>query len=186
MHKCVHLCFVPSPNGLAVVLVPPSSLGSPLPIFPPLLPGIALTAGHAPCCTQHLAQAHAHRHFKEGPCLTAKGDLGCSNLLSASHRLRDLEKFLDFLWILECFFVAILLKKKKTRKLDTINLKVHVRTSLAAQWLRLRLPVQEVWVWSLIGEPRKRKCLSMRIHHDRVWHYGQAFQMGCLIVSLSL
>ena len=32
------------------------------------------------------------------------------------------------------------------------TLKTRIGTSLVVQWLRLRLPMQRLWVWSLVGE----------------------------------
>lgn len=87
VHKCVRMGFIPPPNGLAVVLVPPSSLRSPLPIFLSSAPWHCTDGWAYTLFTQHLAQAHALRHFKEGPYLTAEGGLEYFNLLSASHRL---------------------------------------------------------------------------------------------------
>ena len=38
------------------------------------------------------------------------------------------------------------------------------KTSLVVQWLRPHLPMQGVWVWSLIGELPKKKRRNNQIH----------------------
>ena len=144
--------FIPSPNGWPLCLYHLPACGPLSPSSCPLLPGTALTGGHTPGFIQRLAQARALRHFKEGPYLTAKGDLECFNLLSASHRLWDLEKFLDFLWILVCFIVVILLKKKK--KLEN--------------WIQLTWKCSNYRTTTLISHARK---VMLKILQARLQQY---------------
>ena len=44
------------------------------------------------------------------------------------------------------------LKSSKRNKMQKYLSKVQSRTSLVANWLRIRLPMQGTWVWSLVQE----------------------------------
>ena len=59
---------------------------------------------------------------------------------------------LDYQWLL----------RGSCEHLKITFLKTELRTSLVAQWLRLRLPMQGMWVRSLVGELRSHMPHSQK------------------------
>ena len=99
-------------------------------------------------------------------------------LLLEQHNFSNLMFWLKYL---SFFFFFFLVNGEKAKE--------HWGTFLEVQWLKLCLPMQRVWVWSLVRELRSHTCLTLKNQNvnnrsSTVTNSIKTFKMVCIKKNL--